>query len=434
MTPLPGRTNWARNHTYAAGRYLLPATVEALQAMVRREPRVKALGTRHAFNAIADTAADGVQVSVEGLGDEIVIDGAQRAVTAPAGLRYGELAPRLHAAGWALRNLASLPHLSIAGAIATATHGSGDRCGNLATAVVGLEFVDGHGERVRYLRGDPGFAGVVVALGALGIVIRVTLELVPTYAVAQWVFEDLPWPSSAAEFDAVFGAGESVSLFTDWVGERVRQVWVKRHLPAAAIKAGAGGSESESALRIELPGARPAAGPRHPLPGHDAVNCTEQLGRPGPWFERLPHFRLEFTPSSGEELQSEYFVARADAVAAISALRALAPRFAPVLHVAEIRTVAADELWLSPCHERAGVGFHFTWKKEPAAVRRLLPEIEAVLAPFAPRPHWGKLFVAGAETLAARCPRMAAFRALVARHDPAGRFRNDWLARHVLGE
>jgi xylitol oxidase len=416
-------TTWAGNRTYAAARVHEPRTVEQVQEVVAGARRVRALGTRHCFNDIADTEHD--LVRLDALDPEIAVDEAARTVTVAAGTRYGALARVLHPRGWALDNLASLPHISVAGAVATATHGSGDRSPNLAAAVAALDLVTADGSVRHVARGDADFPGAVVGLGALGVVVRVTLDVEPAYDVAQEVHTDLPWSAVLEELDAVTSSADSVSLFTDWTGPAVRQVWRKTRLaPGAAYDP-----------RGDLLGARPATGPLHPLPGIDPVNCTPQLGEPGPWHERLPHFRLEFTPSNGDELQTEYLVPRARAVEAIEAVRALGPVVAPLLQVAEIRTIAGDDLWLSTAEGGDRVGLHFTWLPRQPEVEAVLPRLEAALAPFAARPHWGKLFAAvGAPGTDPRAlyPRLDDFRALVARTDPEGKFRNAFVERHVL--
>ncbi|HEV3465385.1 MAG TPA: D-arabinono-1,4-lactone oxidase [Actinomycetota bacterium] len=410
--------NWAGNYAYRAGRLHRPATLEQVQELVAAAPRLRVLGSRHSFNDIADSAE---LVSLEGLPAEVAVDRAAGTVSVPAGLRYGELAGTLAAEGLALANLASLPHISVGGAVATATHGSGDANGNLATAVAGLELVAGTGELLTAARGDPDFDGLVVGLGALGAVTRLTLDVEPDYRVRQRAFEGLPWAALLDHFDEVTSAGYSVSLFTRW-GPTVDQVWVKTRVTGAPEE-----------VRGELFGAVPATQERHPILGLDPVNCTRQLGVPGPWSDRLPHFRMGFTPSSGEELQSEYHLPRAQAVAALQALRALAGVVRPVLQVSELRTVAADRLWMSPQHGRDTLSVHFTWHKDWPAVRAVLAEVEAALAPFGARPHWGKLFLAEAADLAPRYPRLGDFTGLAGRLDPRGVFVNDWLRRHVLG-
>jgi alditol oxidase len=396
--------NWAGTYTYRAEAVHRPRTVEQLQELVARTPRLRVLGSRHTFNDIADSDE---LVTLDDLPADIVVDGDE--VTCGGAVRYGELAEALNAEGLALHNLASLPHISVAGAIATATHGSGTS--NLATAVAGLEFVSSDGELATARRGDPDFDGMVVSLGALGAVTRVTLDVEPTYEIGQRVFDGLPWQAVPEVFDA----GYSVSVFTRW-GEVADHVWVK----------------ARGELPDELFGALPATVERHPVPGLDPVHCTRQMGVPGRWSDRLPHFQMGFTPSVGEEIQSEYVVARSHGLAAIEALRGLGDAMRPALQVAEIRTVAADRLWLSPQYGQDTVGFHFTWRREPELVGRLVAALEVALAPFAPRPHWGKLFLAGSATIADRYERLPDFARLVERLDPRGAFRNDWLERHVL--
>jgi alditol oxidase len=410
-------TNWGGGYRYAAARLHRPATVEELQDLVAGAPRIRVLGSRHSFTAIADAEE---LVSLDALPADVVVDRTAGTVACAGAVRYGELARALDAHGLALGNLGSLPHISIAGAIATATHGSGDAHGNLATAVAGLELVTSSGELVQAARGDRDFDGMVVALGALGAITRVTLDVEPAYEVRQRVFEGLSWEALLERFDAIFAAGDSVSAFTRW-RDTTDQVWVKSRV-----------ADTPEEVRDELFGARAATVDRHPILGLDATVCTAQLGRPGPWYERWPHFRMGFTPSAGEEIQSEYFVPRRHALAAIDAVRALGPGLAPVLQVAEIRTIAADGLWLSPQHGQDTIGIHFTWRLDLDAVPRATGEVEAALRPFDPRPHWGKLFCAEAAQLAPLYPRLEDFRALAERLDPRGAFRNAWLEQRVL--
>ncbi|MEV7973284.1 FAD-binding protein [Cellulomonas sp. NPDC089187] len=408
-------TTWAGNLTYHHQQLHRPTSMSELQDLVARSRHIRALGTRHSFNDLADTTGDLVQL--HGFPSQVDIDPQARTVTVSAGARYGTVVQELDRQGWALHNLASLPHISVGGAISTGTHGSGDRSQNLSAAVTGLDLVTADGELRRLRRGDGMLEGAVVGLGALGIIARVTLDIEPTYDVAQEVHLDLPWSAVLEDLDAVTGSADSVSLFTDWSGPTVRQWWRKTRLPRGEAYQPRG----------ELFGARPALGPVHPLPGIDPVNCTEQLGVPGPWHERLPHFRLAFTPSNGDELQSEYLVPRTQAVAAIEAMRALAPSAAPLLQVAEIRTVAADDLWLSSAADSDRVGLHFTWQPRQPEVEAVLPLIESALYPLGARPHWGKLF--HTVDAAASWPRWADFRALVGQVDPGQTFANAFLRR-----
>ena len=410
--------NWAGNHRYRAERIHRPSTLEAVQEIVAAAAQVRALGSRHSFNDIADATE---LVTLSALPADVVLDRAAATVSFGAGVTYGELAGVMNGEGMALHNMASLPHISVAGAVATATHGSGDANGNLATAVAALQMVTSSGEVVTASRGAPDFDGLVVGLGALGVVTRLTLDVEPAYDVRQRVFEDLAWDMLFEHFDAITAGGYSVSVLTRW-GGTVDQVWVKSRV-----------TDARETVRPDLFGARPATVDRHPILGLDPVNCTPQLGRAGSWSDRLPHFRIGFTPSSGAELQSEYLVPREHGVAAIQAVRELAERIRPVLQVCEIRTIAADRLWMSPQYRRDAVGIHFTWTLEPDAVVRVLSDLEPALAPYAARPHWGKLFLTDAATIVARYERLPDFTRLVATLDPRGAFRNEWLEAHVLG-
>ncbi|MDP9695791.1 UNVERIFIED_ORG: xylitol oxidase [Arthrobacter globiformis] len=413
--------NWAGNLRYAAADVFEPTTVAELQDLVAGTRKLRALGSRHSFNRIADTT--GTLVSLEHLEPAIEVDAANLTVTVSGGTRYGTLAAELQRQGYALHNLASLPHISVAGAVATATHGSGDRNGNLATAVAGLELVAADGGLLTSRRGEPDFDGMVVNLGALGIVSSLTLDIEPTFPVSQSVFEDLKWDQVLENFDDVTSSAYSVSLFTDWSGDRIGQAWLKsRTAPAEAI-----------ADRAGFFGGSPAKEPRHPIAGVPGTTCTQQLGVPGPWSDRLAHFRMEFTPSKGDELQSEYLVPREHAVDAIQAMRRLSRLVTPLLLVSEIRTMAADSLWLSPNYGTDSMGLHLTWRQDQPAVEAVLPVIEAELAPFAARPHWGKLFDGDASRLAPLYPRFADFTVLADRLDPEGKFRNDFLGTKVFG-
>ena len=414
----PGK-NWAGNYTYRARKLHRPSTIEQLQEILAKAPCVRVLGSRHSFNDIADSLE---LITLEAMPMDVVVDHAADTVSLNAALKYGELVQKLNEEGVALHNLASLPHISVAGAVATATHGSGEANGNLATAVVGLELVTSGGEIMEISRGEPYFDGIVVGLGALGAVTRITLDLEPAYEVRQRVFEGLSWEALFERFDEIVSCGYSVSIFTRW-DETIDQVWVKSRVT----------DEPEQAEN-DLFGAAAAAVDRHPILGLDASSCTPQLGRAGTWADRLPHFRMGFTPSSGEELQSEYLFPRRYAVEAIEAVRSLADEIRPILKVSEIRAVAADRLWMSMNYGQDTVGIHFTWKPERDAVEDMLVQLETALLPFEARPHWGKLFNADAATLAPLYERMSDFIRLVERLDPRGAFRNSWLKAHVLGQ
>jgi xylitol oxidase len=408
-------SNWARTITYTAREFHRPRTLDALAALVAAGERVRVLGSGHSFNRIADPGPDGVLVSTADLPRVIDVDTAARTVRVSGGVRYAELAETVHAHGLALANMASLPHISVAGSVATGTHGSGVGNGPLASAVREVEMVVADGSTVTIGRGDRRFDGAVTSLGALGVVTALTLGLEPAYEVEQHVFTELPL--EGLDFAAVAAAGYSVSLFTDWRAPGFRQVWVKRRTDRPAV---------------DFPWAAPAAVPLHPVPGMPAGNCTEQFGVPGPWHERLPHFRAEFTPSSGEEIQSEYLLPRSAALDALHAIDGIRSTVAGVLQTCEVRTVAADAQWLSPAHDRDSVALHFTWVRDEAAVLPVVRRLEEVLEPFDPRPHWGKVFEIPSAVLRGRYPRFDDFASLVREVDPSGTFANDFV-RDLLG-
>jgi xylitol oxidase len=415
------RTNWAGNHTYLAGRLLEPESLDELQEHVRTSQRLRVLGSRHSFNDIADTTGD--QLSLRRMPRIFELDRTAGTLTVDGGVRYGELCGPLDAAGFALNNLASLPHISVAGACATATHGSGDRIGNLASVVVALEVVRAEGEIAHLTRdGDPdAFNGAVVSLGALGAVTSLTLELQPTFQMRQDLYENLARSEAVGHFDEITSSADSVSLFTDWRSPGFEQVWLKRRVPDA----------DDVQASPEFFGATRATVPIHPIRRMSAAACTEQLGVPGPWHERLPHFRMDHMPSSGDELQSEYLIPRAHTVEALRAIDAIRDRFSALVQISEVRTVAADELWMSTAFGRASVALHFTWQPDWTAVRRVLPILEDALAPFAPRPHWGKLFTMTPEDVQSAYPRIQEFRDLLSRFDPTGKFRNGFVSRYI---
>ncbi|MFE9763632.1 FAD-binding protein [Streptomyces sp. NPDC005808] len=400
-------TNWAGNITYTAKELHRPHSLDALATLVADSAKVRVLGSGHSFNEVADPGDDGVLLSLTALPPAVDVDTTARTVRVAGGVRYAELARRVHGHGLALHNMASLPHISVAGSVATGTHGSGVTNGSLATAVREVELVTADGSTVTIGRDDVRFDGAVTSLGALGVVTALTLDLEPDYQVAQHVFTELPL--AGLDFETVAASAYSVSLFTDWVRPGFRQVWLKRRTDQAPA---------------EFPWSAPATRAMHPVPSMPAGNCTQQFGVPGPWHERLPHFRAEFTPSSGAELQSEYLLPRPDALAALHALDAIREMIAPVLQVCEVRTVAADRQWLSPAYGRDSVALHFTWVEDTAAVLPVVRRVEEALDPFDARPHWGKVFTVPAAVLRERYARLGEFRALAAALDPAGKFTN----------
>ncbi len=417
------RQNWAGNLTYSTETLSKPADLQSLAKAIREKGKLKALGTCHSFNTIADSEHE--QISLRDWNHAPVLDEANKTVTIDANMRYGELATWLHARGYAIHNLASLPHISVAGACATATHGSGDRLGNLATAVVGYDIMraDGTVETLDQSSDPQGFNASLVGLGAVGIITKMTLQVEPTFEVRQDLYQYLPLESLQADFDRITSSGYSVSLFTDWQSDHVNQVWVKSKLVE--------GEDFE--VKSELFGAKAATQKLHPIIEISPVHCTEQLGSAGPWHERLPHFKLEFTPSSGEELQSEYFVPRTYAVDAIMAIYALGKQVAPQILISEIRTIAKDELWMSPCYQQDCIAIHFTWKQNIPEVTALLSVIEEALMPFEVRPHWGKLFNLPPAHLSTVYRKMDDFKDLIRSTDPTGKFRNRFIDERLFG-
>jgi xylitol oxidase len=421
--------NWAENYSFAAARILRPETIDEVRRIVAAAPKLRAIGTRHSFNGIADTTGDIIDLG--SLEPGFVVDPDRLTVTLGANTSYGTLATYLQTQGYALHNMGSLPHISVVGAMATGTHGSGDRNGSLATAVCGLELVVADGDLVHLRRGDDGFDGMVVGLGAFGVVTRVTLDIQPGYQMRQDEFVDLPWEALLSDFDAVSSAAYSVSILTKWGDPAVSRLWLKTRLddgvPADLVTAAHLGARPAPADMIP----RPLDGPRL-FDGPGAL-LTQFGGVAGPWSERLPHFRPEAEPGVRDQIQSEYMLPRPQIVPALTALRALASRIDPHLHMTEIRTMAADDLWLSPSYGHDTVAIHFTWHRKPAEVAAITSDIETILLPLGGRPHWGKLIHADAAQLAPLYPRMEAFRALVGRYDPTGKFRNAYLDRHVFG-
>lgn len=413
--------NWAGNFVYSATQLHYPETVEQVQEVVRAASKVKVLGSRHSFNNIADSAED--LISLEKLNRIASIDHERHTVTVGGGIRYGQLCEALEREGYALPNLASLPHISVAGACATATHGSGNHNTSLATSVSAMKIVVADGTEIMLSRDQDGdlFQGAVVGLGGLGVVTQLTLDLLPSFQIQQNVYENLSLDQMEVHFEEITSSAYSVSFFTDWRNEMIKQVWLKRQVIE--------GSTFE--VPVELFGATAAPTHRHPIYGVSAINCTEQMGIPGVWYERLPHFRLAFTPSAGEEIQSEYLVPRRYAQEAVRAVSSLSDHISPLIQVSEVRMIAADTLWMSPFYNQPCVGFHFTWLKNWPAVQQVLPLLEEKLAPFNARPHWGKLFTMPAPQVQALYEKLPDFQGLLNRCDPQGKFRNAFLDSYI---
>ncbi len=408
--PMP-RTNWAGNVIFGTTRVARPESIDNLRRIVGENRRIRALGYGHSFSGIVDTA--GNLVLLDGLPKRLAIDSANSTVTVAAGMSYTEVTGELHRAGFALANMASISQISIAGACATGTHGSGDDQRILAASVAAMQLMMSDGDLVE-LRRDihrDRFRGSVVALGALGIVTQLTLDIEPAYEMSQRVYLGVPLDEIHDRLDEVFSAGYSVSAFTDWFSGEA-SVWVKQRAdrPMSSWTAG-----RQTQRRV------------HPVPGMSPELCTEQLGVVGPWHERLPHFRSKPALGVASELQSELFLPRKVAQQAITALREISNLFAPVLLVSEIRTVRVDELWLSPAYGRDSVAFHFTWARNESAMLPVLAAIEERLLPLDPRPHWGKVTSVSPRKMVSSYERAHDFERLMVEYDPIFKFRNDFV-------
>lgn len=412
--------NWAGNLEYSTDDVHYPKTVQQVQEVVKKCDKLRALGSRHSFNRIADSTEN--LVSVQELNKVVSLDKSANTVTVEAGMRYGELAPYLHENGYALPNLASLPHITVIGACSTATHGSGVKNGNLSTSVSAIEFVNAAGDLITLSKKKDGeqFYGAVVGLGGLGIVTKVTLDLLPAFNMKQVVYRNLPMNELKNNFDELQSKGYSVSLFTDWKNKNINEVWIKSRVEEGNV----------SPAELELYGAKLATQNMHPIEGESAENVTEQMGIAGPWYERMPHFKMGFKPSAGKELQSEFFVPIEQAYEAMMALEKLAEKIIPHLFISEIRTINADNYWMSPCYKKTCVAFHTTWKQEDA-VMNLIPLMEEQLAPFNARPHWAKLFTMSPSVLQSRYEKLNDFKQLLYQYDPKGKFRNEFLNKNL---
>lgn len=411
-------TNWAGNLRYHAKSVVYPESIEDLRKHVLQIKQGKALGSKHSFNTVADTTE--MLISTSKLNKVIALDTNNGIVWTEAGIKYGDLALWIDRRGYAIHNLASLPHISVAGACATATHGSGGTTGNLSSAVEAIEIMKADGTLQSFEKSNPKFYGAVVNLGALGIVTKIALKVYPRFEVTQEVYENLPMSALKDHFDEIFALGYSVSMFTHWLDKNINQLWVKKKV-VGSFKPGPKTIWGATAATTNL----------HPIKVNSPINCTDQMGVPGPWYARLPHFKMGFTPSNGAELQSEFFVPRKLAVDAIQAVEKLHEQVSPLLFVTEIRSIAADELWLSPAYKQDVIAIHFTWKPETEKVMAILPHVEAALKPFHYMPHWGKIFTIDPADLHTRYPKFNDFVALAKEMDPTGKWKNGFLTRNI---
>jgi xylitol oxidase len=406
--------NWSKNVDFNDRAFLQPESLTALQELVRSNAKLRARGTAHCFNEIANTSSYAINLAQ--MPKTIEVNPVSKSVTVAAGLKYGELAPELHKQGWALNNLASLPHISIAGSISTGTHGSGIKNQNLANQVLSLDLLTAEGELRHIDRANPAFNALVVGLGLGGIVYQYELKIEPTFEIRQVIYPEIPLDVLQRNFDQIMGTAYSVSYFTDWSTSQVGNLWCKFRDSEAIPESVGGSAKADKKF--------------HPIPSVDPVACTDQLGESGDWHQRLSHFKLEFTPSVGEEIQTEFFVDRKDAAAAIDAISKLGEEITPLLWITELRTIAADDFWLSGAYQRDTFAIHFTWKKD-LAIYPVIEKVEAALRPFNYRPHWGKVFTAEAQYLKSVYPKMSEFKALVEALDPNKKFENTFTRRFL---
>jgi len=404
--------NWSKNVDFNDRDFLQPGSLAELQEMVRLNQKIRARGTAHSFNEIANTSSYAINLAK--MPRVIEVNSEKSSIRVAAGLTYGELAPVLHSQGWALNNLASLPHISIAGSISTGTHGSGIKNQNLANQVLSLDIVTSEGELRHIDRTNPALSTLVIGLGLGGIVYQYELKVEPTFEIRQVIYPQIPFDILQRNFDQIMGTAYSVSYFTDWSSDQVGNLWCKFRDHEVIPESVGGISKAESKY--------------HPIPSVDPTACTDQFGESGDWHQRLPHFKLEFTPSVGEEIQTEFFIDRKDAAAALGVLMQLSDVITPLLWITELRTIAADEIWLSGAYQRDTVAIHFTWKKEDA-IYSVIQKVEDALRRFNYRPHWGKVFTADAKYLSTVYPRMGEFKALILALDPSKKFENSFTRR-----
>ncbi len=421
MGNIRSKHNWSGHTSFTARRYHEPTSVEEIQDIVSSSSQVRVIGSRHSFNGIADSSVD--QLWLGAMNQKVIIDTLNKKATVPAGITYTELCPVLEETGFALTNLASLKHITVAGAVTTATHGSGNGVGNLATVVSGVEMVSANGDLVEYTREqNPDiFPGVVVSLGALGIITRYTLDLVPSFLIQQDSYENIPFSEVYEHYGEITNSAYSVSLFPTWQNDYCETLVLKR--------------KASSKEPLSTPDTFFGARSRPPEKARKASEgrSYSPFGKPATWHESLPHYSLHEPEKMGNELQSEYFLPRENLVEALKAVQSLKEDLEPILGGSEIRSVAADDLWMSPANGQDIVGIHFNWLKKWDGIKLFLPKLEAALRPYSAMPHFGKLFHMGHEELKEVYPALNNFRKLILESDPEGKFNNDFIKKYILG-
>ena len=409
--------NWAKNITFSSQNYIEIENLTQLQKVIESSNKLKVVGTSHSFSEIADTT--GTLISLKNLDSEIEIDEKSQTVKVSAGTSYANLAKYLEKNGWALSNLASLGEISIAGAVMTGTHGSGSNNKVLSDSVVAIEMILSSGDKFVIDRKNfAQFSGFVVSFGALAVFTKLTLKIVRSFSVKQVVYENVPIQSVLENFNEIFDRPYSASYFSNWSPKNTGQIWMKFL-----------DDDKYPELQSKAYGGNLALSNQHPVKVNDPGNCTEQMGVAGKWLFRLPHFRLNSSPASGDEVQTEYLVDRDHVQGYINELTKIGEDIAARVYATEIRTISSDDLWLSGAYGRETVGFHFTWKKSPE-VKDFLPEIENILGKNNGRPHWGKLFSTPRAQLIDRYPMYEEFRQLIQKYDSGNKFRNKFIEQY----
>ena len=430
--------NWAKtvyyNHTIH-----YPKTVEEIQHILQYHAKIRVLGSMHSFNNITKLPQEfnGVYISMSNMNQVIKCCRGER-VTIQPGITFGELGEYLHERNFGFHNMASLPHITVGGAISTGTHGAGVFNGNLASHVMQVKLISADGKLRTYRIGqDPEFQHIPVSFGLAGIIVEIELDIVPDYDIQQCIYENLPFNTiKKSDYKTAFSSAYSFSIFTQWKNRKFTSIWAKYRLRK-------GRNGNEESIMIDCPDMnkiKPSSNKVHPLPGGDTSFVSGGIGKnyKEPGYVGLPHFLMEGVPSQGEELQSEYFVSSHMFDVVIEVLFhhfEENPKLYDLLYVSEMRFVAGDKLTLSPQHVLgSSIGFHFTWKKEFDQVVDALKGIENVLKPYNALPHMGKLFTMTGRELEGKYGQrnLRAFQSFVAPLDPLKKFVNPFLQNLIL--
>jgi xylitol oxidase len=436
--PVLHLSNWGGNFRFSTTDIRFPRSLdEVVDAVKEGAPKstpggvgppvkhLRALGSRHSFSKIADTAE--MLVSLSAMNRILAVNPGSATeaptITVEGGAIYTDVTPFVEFIGAAFHNQLTLSEVSVAGSINTGAHGTGITNGILATQVRSVELVLANGTVTTLRKGvDAAFPAAVVGLGAFGVVTKVELEMQASYQMTQHVFLNLPFTTLTDQFDTIMSSAYTVQAWTDWSDPtNFNQVWV-------------GDRDDDAADFSTAPafyGATRAPAQVTPVAALPPTYVVPQ-GVAGPWNERLVCYRLGLSGFNGDEIQSEYILPITNAKAALEAIAALATQIAPLCYVSVVRTIAADDFWLSPAYGRDSVAIHFTWKPQLDAVVALLPTIESALAGLDAVPHWGKFFTMAPSVFLQRYDKLAEWKATAAAYDPSGRFRNAFLNDNVF--